>query len=365
MGIAAFSSLQEIKLLRLQDGADEHLLDFIYNHSTRNAEGIDSTKLRFDWESACSRAVTNLGIALLDSQCTAIRFIGPQISPEATLKLLQAPSTTLAAMGSRLTSLDINFHSSRDITATMSDLSSVFHRFFTEAKNLVAIHIGFPPKTPLDLSLESIFHNIRWKTLRTLSLQGWRLSADELTSLIHRHRRQLRDFRLSAVYLRPSGQWKDVLRVLRDETERLDRVELREIDYTEHFDALARVDGIEVFDHLPLAAPPSSISFAAGADPFITLPPLGPGINLPPIQNTIKRVSVPRSSREKLRTLSVDELGDNGCVVQRDQAQFWAAWVMSGLQRDTNGVGNGNGYHAHGNGFGNGNGNGHFHAYHI
>ncbi|KAJ5778136.1 hypothetical protein N7520_001382 [Penicillium odoratum] len=346
-GIAAFSELQEIKLLRLQDEADEHLIDFIRDRSIRNFERTNTSIARFEWESACSRAVTNLGIALLGSQCTAIRFIGPQISPEATLKLLQAPSSTLAAMGSRLTSLDVNFHSNTDITATMSDLSSVFHRFFIEAKNLVAIHIGFPPKTPLDLDLDAIFHDIRWKTLRSLSLQGWRLSADEIISLARRHRRQLRDFRLCAVYLRPMGRWKDVLRVLREEMERLDRVELYDIDYADHFDALSMTSGIEVFD--TDLAPPSSLSVEA-ATSFPEQSWVSGSVPSASVFSPLhgRRLPIRRTSLEKLRHLSTDDLQDNGYSVQQEQLQLWATWVLSAQQR------------IHSNRHGN-----HWNAYHI
>ncbi|KAJ5175170.1 uncharacterized protein N7482_001047 [Penicillium canariense] len=327
--IAAFSALQEIKLLRLQDEADERLLDFIRDQAIGNA----APATRFDWESACSRAVTNLGIALLDSQRTSIRFIGPQISPEATLQLLEAPSTTLAAMGGRITSLDINFHANTDITATMSHLSSVFHRFFMEAKNLVAIHIGFPAKTPLDLDLEAIFHNIRWKTLRTLSLQGWRLSADELIALVRRHRYQLRDFRLFAIYLRAPGRWRDVLCVLRAEMERLVRLDMREIDYAENFDALTIDSGVEVFDPHP-APMASSVSVAAAtgtSPPESHIPAAFGGNGLPALG---RRLPLRRGSFGKVRGLSVDELGDNGFRVQQDQVHLWEAWVLSGPRRD-------------------------------
>lgn len=351
-GIAAFSALQEIKLLRLQDQDDEHLLEFMRDRSIRNAESTDPSAAWFEWESACSRAVTTLGIALLGSQCTAIRFIGPQISPEATLQLLKAPSTTLAAMGSRLTSLDINFHSNVDITTTMSDLSSVFYRFFVEAKNLVAIHIGFPPKAPLDLDLEAIFHDIRWKTLRTLSLQGWRLSADEIISLARRHRRQLRDFRLCAVYLRPMGRWRDVLTVLREEMERLDRVELYDIDYADHFDTLSMTSGIEVFDADLPAPASSSLSVAAAAsfpeEPWISGPSSGSNYFSPPVHG--RRVALRRTSLEKLRSLSTDDIEDNGYIVQKDQIPIWEAWVLSAQQRRK---------------YSNGHGNSHWNAYHI
>lgn len=345
--ITAFSSLQEIKLLRLQDAADELLFDFIREHSIGHSAAATT---RFDWESACSRAVTSLGVALLNSQCTAIRFTGPQISPEATLQLLEAPSATLAAMGSRLTSLDINFNSNSDITATMSNLSGVFQRFFTEAKNLVAIHIGFPPKTPLNLEADAIFHGIRWKTLRALSLQGWRLSADDIISLARRHRRQLRDFRLVAVYLRPGGRWDSVLSVLRDEMDHLGRLDLRDIDYTANFDALSVTSGVEVFDdaHPAAASAPSSLSVAAGTSlpEFQPSQVFGPG---PRSYAVVRghRVPLRRASLEKMRGLASDELGDDGIKVRRDQVRLWEAWVLSAGRRVSNLNGNGRSHGHH------------------
>lgn len=323
--VPAFSSLQEIKLLRLQDEADEHLMHFIHDHSLGNT-------VQFDWEPACSRAVTNLGIALLDSKCSSIRFIGPQISPEATLQLLRAPSTTLAAVGGRLTSLDINFHSTTDITSTMADLSSVFHRFFMAAKNLIAIHLGFPIKMPLDLELEALFHHIRWKTLRTLSVQGWRLSASEIIALARRHRRQLRDFRLTGIYLRTGTKWHDVLCVLRDEMEQLERVDLREIDYATNFDDIATTSGVEVFDNHSTAA--SCLTVAAGtspADSRSTPDTYLPGLMLGGAHYIPAYADI--SSLEKLRSLPAAELGDNGTHVQADQLPLWEAWVLSGSQR--------------------------------
>ncbi|KAJ5610585.1 hypothetical protein N7510_007304 [Penicillium lagena] len=341
--LPAFVSLQEIKLLRLQDAADDRLIDVLRDHNFRRS-------VQFDWEPACSRAVTNLGIALLDSKCNAIRFIGPQISPEATLRLLRAPSTTLTALGGRLTSLDINFHATTDITTTMADLSGVFHRFFGAAKNLIAIHLGFPNKTPLDLDLEALFHHIRWKTLRTLSLQGWRLDSDEIIALARRHRHQLRSFRLAGIYLRPGGRWRDVLSMLRTEMEQLDRLDLRDIDYTSHFDALATASGVEVFDDpetgtdggirpaLPELLPPlSSLTLAARASPHST--EFLPDRDLAPTPTTTTLYAQHRRtssteilSLEKLRAMSADDVGDDGSHVRRDQLALWEAWVLSTSQ---------------------------------
>ncbi|KAJ5876976.1 hypothetical protein N7455_000441 [Penicillium solitum] len=327
--ISSFSALQEIKLLRLQDEADEYLIDFIRDHSLGTGTST-ATSIRFDWETACSRAVTNLSIALLDSKCSSIRFTGPQISPEATLQLLRAPSTTLAAMGGRLTSLDINFHSTTDITATMADLSEVFHRFFVAAKNLIAIHIGFLGKTPLDLDLELLFHHIRWKTLRKLSVQGWRLSADEIIALARRHSPQLRDFRLLGVYLRPGGQWRDVLVVLREEMEQLERLVLKDIDYAAHFDSVAVSNGVEVFDDYPAGPVPSSFTVATSTSSAVQSPTTTPlaSDGLPALVGG-RRLPLGRTSLERLRALSSEDLGDDGVHVLREQMPLWEAWVIS------------------------------------
>ncbi|OQE87059.1 hypothetical protein PENNAL_c0020G00111 [Penicillium nalgiovense] len=330
--IASFSALQEIKLLRLQDEADEYLIDFIRDHSL--GTGTSTSSIRFDWETACSRAVTNLSIALLDSKCSSIRFTGPQISPEATLQLLHAPSTTLAAMGGRLTSLDINFHSTTDITTTMADLSGVFHRFFVAATNLIAIHIGFLSKTPLDLDLELLFHHIRWKTLRKLSIQGWRLSADEIIALARRHSAQLRDFRLLGVYLRPGGLWSGVLTVLHEEMEQLERLILKDIDYAAHFDSVAVPNGVEVFDDYPAGPVPSSLTVAAGTSSAVQSPTTtsleSDGI---PALLRERRLPLRRTSLERLRALSSEDLGDDGVHVLHEQMPLWEAWVLSAPHR--------------------------------
>ncbi|KAJ5543322.1 hypothetical protein N7461_009325 [Penicillium sp. DV-2018c] len=323
--ISEFTALQEIKLLRLQDEADERLLDFIRDTSLPTSTGAT---IHFDWEGACSRAITNLSLALLSSKCTSIRFTGPQISPEATLQLLRAPSETLANMGERLTSLDINFHSTTNITSTTSDLSEVFRRFFMAAKNLIAIHIGFLGKTPLDLDLEQVFHHIRWKALRKLSIQGWRLGADEIIALLRRHSAQLREFRLMAVYLRPGGAWRDVLVVLREEMKQLEHLVLRDIDYAAHFDAVAVSNGVEVFDGYPVVpAEPSLTVATAQSAVAMQITPDGSAASIGG-----RRLSLRRTSVERLRALSCVELGDDCVHVLREQIPFWETWVLSAMR---------------------------------
>jgi hypothetical protein len=313
--IASFSALQQLKLLRVQDGADEILLDFVDDYDLINETANSQDTTHFSFEYACARAIRNLGISLVESQRTSIRFIGHQINPEATLQLLHVPSTALAAVGPRITSLDINFHCESDISPIMTELSDVFKNFFLEAKNLVAIHIGFLPEHPFSITLDTIFHGFHWKTLRMLSLQGWYLTPEDLILLLRRHHAHLRALHLALISLR-AGKWASVLNVLRHEMQRLDRLELRQIRYDKSFIS----NDAEIIEPVPLP---------------------------------------PHSSSSKVQWLSADELGDDGVHVRRGQERLWETWVLTGRWQNERGqVSNGyqNGYQ---NGNGNGYGNGH------
>ncbi|KAE8382927.1 hypothetical protein BDV26DRAFT_194761 [Aspergillus bertholletiae] len=316
--ISAFSSLRQIKLLRLQDGADEQLLDYIREQSS--AEPV-----YLDWEPACTRAITSLATSLLESNCNAIRFVGPQISPESALKLSQTPSLTLSTLGARLTSLDVTFHSTKDMTSNIKSVSSVFHDVFLSAKNLTSIKLGFRANVPVDISLELIFHRLQWKRLRALSILGWRLDSDEIISLIRRHRRQLREVGLTGVYLRNGGRWRDILSVLHSEMDQVERIYLRDIDYADHLDS----DSPDTNGH---ASSSSTSALSVVPEPTLTLPPYHASFNADyPLSSLCgsTRQSFSETTLERLRALTADDLGDNGMRVRREQWLLWEAWVLS------------------------------------
>ncbi|KAL2814316.1 hypothetical protein BJX63DRAFT_202730 [Aspergillus granulosus] len=344
--IGAFSSLQQVKLLRLQDEDDERLLDQIHEFS------LEET-LTLDWEPACTRAVTNLGMSLLASNCTSVRFVGPQISPEATGRLVHTPSATLSALGARLACLDVTFHSKFDLTSHMEALSDVFHDFFLAAKNLTIIHLGFETPVPLDLPLDQIFHRTQWKKLRTLSIQGWRLGSEEIIALIRRHRRQLRDVRLVNIYLRDGSVWRDVLSVLHDEMDEVERIDLRGINYASHLDSPSASNGVNGhgtgigngngnghgsgsagFHHPPL---PLSVIVNHNTTSNSPILPASP----PSVREAVLNSDfLPYGSRghtrnssvydlETLKKYSVDVLEDNGIHVGHRQISLWEAWVLA------------------------------------
>jgi len=339
--IGAFSSLQQVKLLRVQDKDDERLLDQIHEFS------LEET-LKLDWESACTRAVTNLGISLLASNCTSVRFVGAQISPEATGRLVQTPSATLSALGARLACLEVTFHSDFDLTSHMDALSDVFHDFFLASKNLTIIHLGFETPVPLDLPLDQIFHRTQWKKLRTLSIRGWRLDSEEIIALLRRHRRQLRDIRLVNIYLRDGSLWRDVLSVLHDEMDEIERIDLGGVNYASYLDGPSPSNGANSHSN---GYDTSGIGngngngHGSGSAGFHHAPlPLSVLVNHNSTSNSPKAVldsdffpfgshGHTRNSSvydlETLRKYSADVLGDNGTSVGHRQIPLWEAWVLA------------------------------------
>ncbi|KAL4804276.1 hypothetical protein BDV18DRAFT_29295 [Aspergillus unguis] len=313
--MAAFSSLRQVKLLRLQDQAHERLLDYLCE---RSLEG----SLSLNWEPACTRAMTNLGTSLLASSRTSVGFIGPQIDPRATIKLLQTPSTTLFAIGARLTSLEITFYANLSLTSYIGELSQVFHDFFLAAKNLEIIHLGFATTVPVDLSLEQVFHRIQWKRLRKLSIQWLMVTSPEIISLIRRHRRQLRDIRLVNIFLHNEGRWRDVLSVLHDEMDAIEHIDLRGINYASYIDGVAGNNGpgsSYAMGHNDSNGSGNSLQHQAPLNTDYL------AFALSGLPRHMLSTPIP----EGIRNLSVNDLGDDGTYVTYAQRQLWEAWVLS------------------------------------
>ncbi len=93
---------------------------------------------------------------------------------------------------------------------------------------------------------------------------GWDLTAEEIISLVLRHKHKLRGLRLRDVHLK-EGMWKDVLSTLRFSMPRLKWVSLRRIGYVPGPDEMEDV-GAEVPDDQPWA---NSDSDSEDDDEFI------------------------------------------------------------------------------------------------
>ena len=336
--MAAFTSLQHVQILRLQDEADQQLHDFL-----RGLDRPEASLVELKWTPACIHATKTVGEALMRAQSPFSRFSGPMMNTQSALAIRESMSQTVS-LASRLTCLELHFDDGLGLEEKMMELSEPFRVVFSAAKSLQALHLGFPSRLPLDLALETIFHNVQWERLRAFGIQAWRLDANEIIDFARRHSRTLKGLRLRDVHLREGSMWKDVLAMLRSEMEQLDWVSLRRIDYSRHFDELWS-GSMEVIDD-PLAdssdsddeddfptrinIPDSEGESDVGDDSAYSDADTdhGPGANeLALSPDTPLSLPFCTCSRNSYPA-SADDLGDNGSFVFHHQRKMWEKWVI-------------------------------------
>ena len=273
----AFRSLQHVQILRLQDEADRHLLDYLHENDPPDGDddldddgdpGAGAGGARppspqqlvdLRWTPACTRAAQTVGLALVAARSPFSRFSGPMMSAQSALVLAAtaaapfssastsaSPGTpapralpdAVPALAERLTCLELHLEDGSALQERLLELSGLFRLVFAAARHMQAVHIGFPTHRPVRIPLERVFNEVRWDKLRAVGVQSWRLSTEEIVALARRHRKTLRGLRLRDVLLRDGSRWVDVLKTLRSEMELLEWVSLRRIDYSDHFDEL-------------------------------------------------------------------------------------------------------------------------------
>ena len=342
--MAAFVALQHVQVLRLENEADRRLINFLIARHHDNLAGQPAVDLR--WKPACYHATKTLAEALMSAKSPFSRFSGPMMSPHSLLSLQRKVPRTVESLASGLTCLEIHFEDGKDLNERILELAPCFDTVFNSATNLQAVHIGFPTRTPLELSLEDIFHQVRWDRLRAFGIQAWRLDAEEIIKLVRRHRKTLRGLRLRDVLLKQGSLWKDVLSVLRAEMEQLDWVSLRRIDYSIHFDEMSEIakHSIEVPDDQP-----TSGSNSDDEDEFpnhlndLNLHDESEGDdsdansnadtdNGPDANEIALSPDTPTSMpfctcSRSTWPANPDDLGDNGRIVTYQQRKMWEKWV--------------------------------------
>ena len=337
--MSAFTTLQHVQILRLQDESDRLLLDLLQESEADEASAID-----LKWTPACFHATKTMGEALMHSNSPFSRFSGPMMNPQSALALQQIIPKTIPVLSSRLTCLELHFDDGSNLDERVREISDLFRTVFSAAKDLQALHIGFPSHSPLNLALEEVFHNVHWERLRAFGIQSWRLDADEIISMARRHSKTLRGLRLRDVQLKEGSMWKDVLTMLREEMDLLDWVSLRRVDYSRHFDELWR-NSMEVPDD-----PPGGASDSDDEDNFsarLSMPgndgdseaedsdeqsnadtdngPEANDISLSP--DTPISLPFCTCSRSSYPARA-DDLGDNGQYVNYQQRKMWEKWVV-------------------------------------
>jgi hypothetical protein len=345
--LSAFTSLQHVQILRLQDQEDGQLIAYIRQHDQLNQ------LVELKWPPACSHSTKTIGAALLKSRSPCSRFSSPMLSPQIALGAATDPPNTLNVLAERLTCLELHFDDPTDLDNRMRELATLSKVVFNAAKNMQAVHIGFPSYSPLNLKLEEIFHNVKWEKLLAFGIQGWRLDADEIIGLAQRHRERLRGLRLRDVVLKEGSRWKDVLVFLRDDMKRLDWVSLRRIDYEKHFDEQLGF-GAEVTDDYLIGSDSDDESDdwnpheeeeddvhhsnqvddedsdGSTDDSYSGVstdePEQGGNMDFPPLSpDTPASVAWCNCNT---RADSAEALGDNGILVTIPQRKFWEKWVV-------------------------------------
>ncbi|KAL8871744.1 MAG: hypothetical protein Q9174_002493 [Haloplaca sp. 1 TL-2023] len=338
--MSAFSNLQHVQILRLQDEADRMLIELLQGSELPQARSVD-----LKWTYACTHATKTIAEALSKSGSRFSRFSGPMMNSRSALAIQDQVPRTVSQLASQLTCLELHFDDAEALNERMRAASGLFKTVFLASKNLQAVHVGFPSRSPLDLRLEEIFHSVHWEKLRAFGIQAWRLEANEIIQLARRHRDTLRGLRLRDVQMREGSMWKNVLEMLRTEMQQLDWVSLRRVDYSKHFDqiwanSMEVVDGSlegsesdEEDDFPAHFSAPGSEDDSEGDNESdyehsIADTDHGPDANdiaLSP--NTTASMSFCTCSRSS-DPASADELGDNGLFVYHQQRKLWEKWVV-------------------------------------
>ena len=325
--MAAFTSLQHIQILRVIEPTASQSQPFIDAH----------------WSRACTHAIKTMSEALTLAHSPFSRFSGPMMNPDSVLLLQETLPRDMSSHASRLTCLELHFDGP-DLRDRMLDLSGAFRKVFFAAKNLSALHVGFPSRTPVDLRLEQIFHGIHWQKLRAFGIQAWRLDDDEIIELARLHKKTLRGLRLRDVQLKDGSRWKDVLSMLRTEMEELDWVSLRRIDYENHFDEIWS-GSVEVPDEPPGGASDSDdeadfrghvgntdsereSSEDESDEDSVADSDHGPNADelalSPDTPSSLPFCTCTSSSC----LTTAEDLGDNGTFVTYQQRKMWEKWVV-------------------------------------
>ncbi|KAF1913633.1 hypothetical protein BDU57DRAFT_317091 [Ampelomyces quisqualis] len=342
LAITAFTSLQHVQLLRVQDEEDSYIRGHAeFNHL-----------VELKWPPACLHCTKTIGSALITASSPCTRFSSPMLPP-SVLGAVNNPPTTLSLLAERLTCLELHFDDPTDLDIRMRELGTLSKYVFESATGLEALHVGFPINRPLTLRLDEIFHGLKWNKLSSFGIQAWRLEAKEIIDLARRHQETLRGLRLRDVLLKDGSRWKDVLAVLRHDMKQLNWVSLRRIDYERHYDE-SRILGAEIPDESLVGSdssdedndweipdeddgynyhaddladgsngsmPDSDVESDIGTDE----PEQGGSLHFPlPYPDT--PVSTPCCNGGYMD--SADALGDDGILVTNSQRKWWERWCI-------------------------------------
>ena len=355
--IASFTRLEFVQLLRVSDREDGMVLNYLRRHEDARQQ------LNLSWNTACSHASRTIITALLTSnEVPWSRFSLPILSPDSARFLRLRVPNSVSSLAERLEVLTLHFDDNDELDAKIQELSVVFKEVFSKARNMRAVHVGFPSFRPLTLPLESIFHGVKWEKLVAFGVQGWELDEAEIIGLVQRHP-NLKGLRLRDVHLKEGSWWKNILNFLRSDMVSLQWVSLRRIGYAEYYHSQQFTQdlGTELPD-FPLADLESSSDDDTDEEDGPPQPIAGPSsttnndtdsddseygqdsdadsddehgpeaheVDFPALNSPDTPGSAPWCTCHggSGRLESADELDDDGLRVDNSKRKYWEKWVL-------------------------------------
>jgi hypothetical protein len=238
LAFTAFRQLQHVALLSFQSEIDSPFIAYMQTHHSNFP-----TALRPSWTSFYLHGVRTLGRSFLASNSPAKRLSLPMIDADTGMALQHSPDRSVHLVAQKLQCLLVRFKDPEEFAREAAGLAGLIQMVLIQAADLVTLHIGFPKGRPANVELEVVFQSITMPKLKVLSIESWRLTADEIIALVRRHRSTLSGLRLRAVLLK-GGRWRDILVFLRREC-RLRWLSLSEADY-ENGDGNGIAQGVDV-----------------------------------------------------------------------------------------------------------------------
>lgn len=355
--IASFTRLEFVQLLRVSDREDGMVLNYLRRHEDARQQ------LNLSWNTACSHASRTIITALITSnEVPWSRFSLPILSPDSARFLRLRVPNSVSSLAERLEVLTLHFDDNDELDAKIQELSVVFKEVFSKARNMRAVHVGFPSFRPLTLPLESIFHGVKWEKLVAFGVQGWELDEAEIMGLVKRHP-NLKGLRLRDVHLKEGSWWKNILTFLRSDMVSLQWVSLRRIGYAQYYHSQQFTQdlGTELPD-FPLADLESSSDDDTDEEDVPPPPIVGPSnttnnetdpddseyaedsdadsddehgpeaheVDFPALNSPDTPGSTPWCTCHGGggRLESADELDDDGLRVDNSKRKYWEKWVL-------------------------------------
>ncbi len=118
--------------------------------------------------------------------------------------------------------LDINTHGNEELWEDDTGSQDALYRLLSTANLLKTLLLGSmydfeEGVAPSTLKVSSCFGSFKWPSLRSLSLEGWTVLAEDLFGLLHRHRDTIKRIYFDDIHLE-GRTWGQLLDGIRDES---------------------------------------------------------------------------------------------------------------------------------------------------